>query len=344
MSLSIEPSARVLVVGPAWVGDMVMAQSLFKTLKHQTPSVSIDVLAPLWCKPLLDRMPEVDQALESPFKHQQFRLKARFQLGRSLQRRYQQAFVLPNSFKSALVPFFARISKRTGWVGEMRYGLLNDARPLNKRQWPKMVERFVALAYPKDIAALPHPILLPVLHTSEVEKQKVAAEFKVDNDKSILILCPGAEFGPSKQWPADYYAKVANEVLQAGWQVWILGSSKDAAIADTIQHQTAFRCCNFAGKTTLTQAIDLMSFAKTVITNDSGLMHIAAALDKSVIALYGSSSSEFTPPLTTKASLLSANVPCRPCFKRECPLEEKENMQCMHQIAPQRVLEKLLYD
>ena len=143
---------RILVVGPSWVGDMMMSQSLYRTLRARFPQAIIDVMAPAWCRPLLSRMPEVNEAIAMPLGHGALALGERRKLGHSLrERRYDRAYVLPNSFKSALVPFFAGIPHRTGWRGEMRYGVLNDARVLDKHAWPLMVERYVALAYDKGV-------------------------------------------------------------------------------------------------------------------------------------------------------------------------------------------------
>ncbi len=142
---------KILVIGPSWVGDMMMSQSLYRTLKAEYPSAEIDVMAPAWCRPLLARMPEVNQALAMPLGHGALALGERRRLGHALRANgYDRAYVLPNSFKSALVPFFANVPQRTGWRGEMRYGLLNDLRVLDKAAFPLMVQRYVALAYDKQ--------------------------------------------------------------------------------------------------------------------------------------------------------------------------------------------------
>lgn len=334
----LEQAYKILVVGPSWVGDMVMAQSLFIALKQQHPACLIDVLAPAWSLPLLERMPEVYQGIAMPLGHGQFDLAGRFKIGKQLKaRRYQQAIVLPNSWKSALIPFFAGIPKRTGYLGELRWGLLNDARRLEKSRLTMTVQRFVALALPAD-APQPPTYSFPQLTINAEQQQQVREKFQINTDGKILALCPGAEYGPAKRWPAEHYAAVARQKQQQGWQVWLFGSDKDQAVAEQINQLSGGICRNFAGATTLAEAVDLLSLSAAVVSNDSGLMHVAAALDKKLIAVYGSSDPGFTPPLHQAAEIISLNLPCSPCFKRDCPLG---HTRCLADIAPERVLAML---
>src|SRR3990167_2996889 len=314
---------KIFIVGPAWVGDMVMAQSLFKLLKQRDPHVIIDVLAPSWSLPLLARMPEVNQAIVMPLAHGQLALKERRRIGKNLRDKgYQQAIVLPNSFKSALIPWWANIPIRTGWLREMRYGLLNDWRKLDKKRNPLMIEQLMALGLPAE-STLPAEYPLPELNISfETRAKALLAHQLQDTDKPILALCPGAEFGPAKRWPEEYYASVANEKLEAGWQVWLFGSPKDQEVAKRIMELTKERCIDLSGKTRLEEAVDLLSLATAVVSNDSGLMHIAAALRKLLIAVYGPTSAAFTPPLHKEARVLSLSLACQPCFQRTCPLKQ----------------------
>lgn len=336
--MSPSPPQRLLVVGPSWVGDMVMAQTLFAELKRQSECV-IDVLAPAWCRPLLSRMPEVREALELPFDHGELRLRERRARGRVLRGRYDRAYVLPNSLKSALLPFWAKVPVRTGWRGEMRYGLLNDVRTLDKERYPLMVQRFVALAHDRD-APVPTPesIIAPRL---EVDPGKVAAaraEHHLNGDGPVLGLCPGAEFGPSKRWPEGHYAAVAGDWIERGGRVWIFGSAKDRPVAEAIREQLPEagreHARVLAGATSLEQAVDLLSATDAVVSNDSGLMHIAAALARPLVAVYGSTSPGFTPPLGEKVAIVRLGLDCSPCFERECPLGHHN---CMRQLDPARV-------
>jgi heptosyltransferase-2 len=331
----LSAAAKILVVGPSWVGDMVMAQSLFMALKNRQPECRIEVLAPVWTFSLLQRMPEVAETLEMPLGHGKLGLQQRIRLGKSLrERRYSQAILLPNSWKSALTPYFAAIPKRTGYLGEYRWGLLNDVRRLDKQLLPMTVQRFVALAengQPRTVPSYP----LPRLHIAAENVRAVREKFALHGDGKILALSAGAEYGAAKRWPGEYYAAVANVKLAQGWQVWLFGSAKEQAVNAQINRAVGGRCRDFSGQTTLAEAVDLLSLAHTVVSNDSGLMHVAAALDKPVIALYGSSDPNFTPPLSPKAQVISLHLECSPCFQRECPLG---HLRCLKDIAPERVL------
>ncbi len=327
---------RILVVGPSWVGDMVMAQSLFVTLKRGGPC-EIDVLAPGWSLPILARMPEVRRGVAMPLGHGEFGLGKRWALGRELAAEgYDQAILLPNSLKSALVPFFARIPLRTGFRGEMRYGLLNDLRLLDETALPMTVQRFVALGRPADAAqppAFPNPHLL----ADAANQATLHSRLGLTDDRPGIAFMPGAEYGPAKQWPLPHYAAVARELVGRGYQVWILGSAKDRPAAEEIAADTPM-VHNLAGRTQLGDAVDLLALAEAAVTNDSGLMHVAAALDVPLVAIYGSSSPEHTPPLSGKVSIRSLGLECSPCFKRVCPLG---HTRCLVDITPASVLQAL---
>ena len=325
---------HILIIGPAWVGDMVMAQSLFIALKQLHPDCQIDVLAPAWTRPLLERMPEVRKALDMPITHGVFGWRARRQIGRALRGQYQQAIVLPNSWKSALIPWFAQIPVRTGWKGEMRYGLMNDLRHLDKTALPLMVERFVSLAYPSASATQAPQYPLPKMIAN---KPRADIEPVRKTDQSRLVLCPGAEFGPAKQWPPAYYAELAQNYADAGWQVLILGSKADVETGQEIVQKAARNdsVISLCGQTKLADAIDLIGTADQVVTNDSGLMHIAAALQKPMVVIYGPTSPGFTPPLSDKAHIVQIPVDCGPCFQRVCP---EGHHKCMRDISVDKVM------
>ena len=351
--ISKETLDKILVLGPAWVGDMVLAQSLFKTLKANRPDCIIDVAAPAWTLPLLERMPEVSGKIALPFKHGELAFWKRIQFGKNLKYAgYSQAIILTNSFKSALLPWAAGIPKRTSFLGEMRYGLINDIRPLDKTKLKKTVERFVMLGLDKA-AELPNAIPIPQLATSPeaawtlASRLGVLSEINQTEGKShILGLCPGAEYGEAKRWPAEYYAEVANHALNNGWQVLLFGSDKDVPVTAKINHLTQNKCVDLGGKTKLGEAIDLMSICDTIISNDSGLMHVAAALSnetgaKKLIAIFGSSDPYHTPPMQPDAVIEYLGIACSPCFRRECPLKEEAHLACLKNITPQMVLTKM---
>lgn len=305
---------------------MVMAQTLFKLLKQRDAKISIHVLAPERTAPLLSNMPEVEKTIVSPFRHGELKLRARYRFAKSLRKaNYQQAIIIPESFKSALIPFWARIPKRTGWRGEMRWLIINDMRFLNKNELPLTVKRFAALALEKN-EPLPEELPVPVL--------QITANLKTPK-QPILAICPGAEYGPAKRWPAEYFVEVAKDKLKQGWRVWLFGSKKDVPISAKIRNLTDNSCIDLTGKTSLQTAINLLSVSTTVVSNDSGLMHITAALGRQVVVIYGSSSPQFTPPLTKKAKIVKLDLPCQPCFKRECPLK---HFKCMRDLSPEMVV------
>jgi len=332
-----DQAKKYLIIGPSWVGDMVMAQSLFIDIKQRQPDALIDVLAPAWTAALIDRMPEVNNLVAGNFNHGKLSLGERISLAKSLRSsHYTHAIILPNSLKSALVPAIAKIPTRSGFIGEQRWWLVNDIRKLDKKVIPMTVQRFISLGLEKgapvrDIKSIPVPLL-------QVEPDQVAQVLKKNSlnaEQSILVLCPGAEFGASKQWPARYYADVAQHYLNQGWQVWLMGSKNDIETCSSIDELPSSKCRILAGKTTLPEAIDLISLSSMVVSNDSGLMHIAAALQKPLVAVYGSTDPGHTPPLSTNHAIARLGLDCSPCFKRECPLG---HLDCLHKLLPSNVI------
>lgn len=332
-------SGSILVIGPSWVGDMILAQSLFKVLKQRNPAVEIDVAAPAWTLPLLERMPEVRRGIPLPFRHGKLDLMQRIRIGRELRSNaYAQAILLTNSFKSAIVPFRANIPRRTGFLGEFRHGLLNDIRPLDEQRLPMTVQRFVALGLARDENlpdSLPRPALLASDAQAATALEKLGRKMP---EVPVLGLCPGAEYGSAKRWPEAYYAAVAQWALDHGWEVWLFGSGKDAAVTAEINRNAGGRCLDLGGKTNLAEAIDLMSLTTAVVSNDSGLMHLAAALNKKLAAIYGSSDPGHTPPMSDRATIQYLGLECSPCFQRECPLG---HLRCLRDISPEAVIRHL---
>ncbi len=327
---------KILIVGPSWVGDMVMAQSLFKALRHLHSDAQIQVLAPGWSRPIIEAMPEVSRALEMPLGHGAFEWKTRREIGHALRDEgFDWAIVLPNSWKSALIPWFARIPRRTGWVGELRYGLLNDIRKLDKSVFSLMVQKYVGLAYPRgttpDHFECPAPGLVPDPQHIEA----AMAKFSLDLGKPVLALCPGAEFGRAKKWPERHYAAIARLHAEQGGQVWLFGSQNDQSSCELITRDLPkAQYAQLAGRTSLQEAVALMSQVSKVVSNDSGLMHVAAALERPLVALFGSTSPDYTPPLNAHKQIIKADIDCSPCFKRECPYG---HYRCLEEMAPERI-------
>lgn len=306
------------------------------TLKSTRSDVLIDVLAPSWSLPMLARMPEINQAIEVPIGHGQFGLLKRLKIGVGLRKKhYTQAIVLPRSYKSALIPLLAGIPKRTGYRGEMRYGVINDIRQLDKSVLIQTVQRYVALGLGHNVATAPQ-ILFPKLEVDKIKQQELVQKFKLSANKPIICIMPGAEYGPAKQWPIKKYAGLAAVLVDKGFQVCVVGSAKEAALGEKITMQRPTEINNLCGKTSLVEAVDLVAMSEWVVTNDSGLMHVACATGRKVIAIYGSSTPAYTPPLSKDAMPVYHALECSPCFKRICPLG---HTQCLEGISVDEVLE-----
>lgn len=335
--LSRAPS-RVLVVAPSWIGDTILAQPLLTRLRQKHPNLAIDVLAPAWCAPLLVRMDEVRRVLDNPFAHGEVNLAGRWRLGRELRAEtYDAAIVLPNSWKSALLPFFAGIPKRIGYTGEARYGLLNCRHSLNPQAMPQLAQRYAQLAQPPELPPS-NDLPLPQLNSSPAQQRTAREALGLPLDAQPAVFCPGAEYGPAKRWPARHFAELAQRLAQAAAPVWLVGSNKDAALGEEIAKLSQGAALNLCGRTSLEQAIDLIAGARLVVSNDSGLMHVAAALKRPLLVLYGSSSPAYTPPLSPHAKIVSLNVPCSPCFKRVCPLG---HFKCLEDLTAESVMQSI---
>ena len=327
---------RILIVAPAWIGDAILSEPLIALVRDPYTTPIVDVLAPTWCAPVFARMRGVGRVVESPIAHGRLDWRARKRLAHELAGNgYTRAIVLPNSWKSALVPWLARIPRRTGYRGEGRYGLLNDVRRLDRKALPRLVDRFAALAVtPGELVPLPpRPVLVPDLANRSAAVRALRLRF----DRKTAILCPGAEYGPAKRWPPTHFAELAARLMADGLQVWLVGSPNDRLAAESVLQaagESGRQMRDLTGNTDLGTAIDLLSLATIVVSNDSGLMHAAAAVGVPMVALFGSSSPVYTPPLSGAAQVARIDIACSPCFKRECPLG---HFRCMRDLAPRAV-------
>ncbi|QEZ45680.1 lipopolysaccharide heptosyltransferase II [Cupriavidus oxalaticus] len=336
---------KALVIAPNWIGDALMAQPLFALLKARHPRLVIDALAPKWVAPVLARMPEIGRVFPSDLAHGKLQLSARLMFAQQLKNEgYDLAYVLPNSLKSALIPWLAGIPLRIGYRGEARFGMLNvrHANPPRDHR-PPMVEHYARLAL-KPGARLPENIPEPRLRVDPARMAATAERFGIAPHTRVIAFCPGAEYGPAKRWPASHFARLA-QMLRRSYpyaQMITLGSAKDAEIAAEIVRDAPF-VRNLCGQTSLDDAVDLLALSEAAVCNDSGLMHVTAALNRPQVAVYGSSDPRHTPPLSQAASIMWLQLECSPCFKRECPLG---HLRCLKEIEPEMVfveLRKLLH-
>lgn len=331
---------KVLVIAPSWVGDAVMSQSLLKYLKKVHNNSKIDIFAHKHLFGLFQRMPEVNNIIINPFVHGSIDIIRRITIGYELKKNnYDEVYVLPNTYKSALIIFFASIKKRLGFVGEFRYGILNKVFKLNENELPLMVDRFCALANNgKKVLNIEYPSL----ELNIDNQNKLKNQFNISTNAKLIIMCPSAEYGPSKRWPIEYFAKLANNLVQKGFSVLLLGSNKDDPLVNQIlsliEANSIDKIINACGKTNLADCVDLLSLGSIAITNDTGLMHIASAVNTSVIAIYGSTTPKFTPPLSKKAHILKMDISCSPCFQRTCKFG---HYHCLKFVTPEMVYEKI---
>ena len=334
-------SLRTLIIAPNWIGDSVMAQPLLQLLKQQQPERAIDVLATPAVAPVWQAMAEVDQVIESPFKHGVLQLRERWEFAKRLRRNhYGEAYVLPNTLKYALIPWLAGIPRRIGYKGESRYGLINVMHHDTGDVARPMIPFYAALAEPpaaeaQTVFAYPRPRLT----VADTQIGKAFGFVALHQEWPLVVFAPGAEFGSAKRWPAGHFAALAEKVKAAHpyAQIALLGSAKDMPICEKIV-SLAPEVRNLAGITKLGDAIALIARAEAVVANDSGLLHIAAALNRPVIGLYGPTDPDHAPPMADVAKSLSLHLDCAPCKERRCPLGHRH---CMRKMMPEMVWDEL---
>ncbi|MEE2684361.1 MAG: lipopolysaccharide heptosyltransferase II [Pseudomonadota bacterium] len=328
---------KILIVGPSWIGDMVMSQSLYNLLKTNLADCELHVLAPKWSNSIIERIPEVTKVINQPVGHGELKLGLRRKVAKSLKKeRYSRAIIIPHSFKAALIPFFANIPIRTGFLGELRFGLINDICRFDNSFPDSTINRYITQGY-KVLDTINKGFRNPILRVDSEKQKLVLQRLGLVDQKKVVILAPGAEYGLAKRWPIEYFKELAERLDIDGYKVWVMGSEKEKYLGDTIlQANKKGNIINLCGKTSLSEVIDLLNYAKIVVTNDSGLMHVASAVNTHIIAIYGSSSPSFTPPLTKKKTILYLDIECSPCFKRECYLR---HFKCMKNINVSQVYE-----
>lgn len=309
-----------------------MTEPLLARLHARGERLTVGALP--WVAPVYRAMPQVQEVIEFPFRHGGLQWRARRTLAKQLNGRFDTAYVLPNSIKSALLPFLSGIPKRVGYLGESRVGLLTH-RLKNPKDKPPMVAFYSALS--GDTQGLERD--RPKLQLDLAQVDEALARHAL-RPQGYVVFAPGAEYGPAKRWPAIHYAELARSLDRPAV---LLGSGKEAPLCEEIaQAAGGGHCVNLAGRTSLLEAFALIAGAGTVVSNDSGLMHVAAAFGVPQVALFGSSSPLHTPPLNDRARVVwlkqdpayQPPLDCSPCFERECPLG---HTRCLVDITPERV-------
>ncbi len=331
---------RTLIIAPNWIGDAVMAQPLVALVRRFDPQGRIEALAPAHVAPVFSAMDEVDDVIEAPNVHGKLQLAERWRLSRRLrERRFDRCYVLPNSMKSAIAPFLAAIPERIGHRGEARYLLINRLHDDAAAKGRPMVEFYAQLAFEPG-SPIPASIPDPALARDAGRERAARLRVGLDATEPLVVLCPGAEYGPAKRWPARHFAALASLVAEE-WPeatIALIGSAKERALATEIAALSGEELRNLCGETSLSEAIALIATSSGVVSNDSGLMHVAAALGRPQVAVFGSSDPRHTPPRSSRARVEWLHLECSPCFERDCPLG---HLNCLNQIAPAAVFESL---
>ena len=325
---------RSLVIAPQWIGDAVMSEPLLARLARRGEQLTVAALP--WVAPVYRAMPQVADVIELPFTHGRLDWAVRRRVAGELRGRFDAAYVLPNSIKAALIPWLARIPKRIGYQGEGRFLLLNRRLP-NPAGRPPMVAFYAALSgEPASDGERP----LMKFGAATLDR---ATGISGVEPGAYWAFAPGAEYGPAKCWPAERYAELARTLHEKhGQPILLLGSGKEAALCAQIAAQADGACRVLAGRTALIDAMALIAAARGVVSNDSGLMHVAAAFGVPQAAVFGSTSPEHTPPLNPRARVIwlkeALQLDCAPCFDRVCRFG---HTRCLTGVSAARVEQAL---
>ena len=330
----MKQSRKILVVAPSWIGDLIISQSFFKKLKLVEKEITIDVIVRSNLFPIIDMMPQVNKKFVLDIPHRSLGLLDRYHLSRSIKTDlYDEAYILTNSLKSAIVPWLARIPIRTGYLGEMRYGLINKVYR-EKKFKVSMANRFLKL-----IDSVYQENIMPELYLKEEQYKKIMVKFKIDKNCKNIFLCPDAEYGEAKRWPIEKWCELADKLVQMNHRIYFIGKSTNIKqYIDKILARTP-NIISLINKTTIEEAVYLLASSNLVITNDSGLMHVASSVNAKIVAIFGSSSPKYTPPLSKEgySEIIYRNLSCSPCFKKTCPLG---HMNCLVSITADEIVTK----
>ena len=308
------PTQKLLIIPQNWLGDIVMSQTLLKKIKSNNPKTSIDILVNSSLKNLVERMPEINKVIILDCNHRELGLFKRLRLAKEIKKSsYDRSIVLSRSLKSSLIPYFAKIPIRTGELGELRYLFINDLKEFSKESRRKTASRYISMYSGKNEELSGN--YYPSLDSNSENIKNLSEKYDLKKDKKVIIFAPGAAFGPSKMWPVNKFRELGKK-LNNDFKILILGSNNEKSIGNDIV--TNKNMVNLCGKTSIADAVDLMHISKFCVSNDSGLMHLAAATNTKSISIYGSTSPDFTPPLTKNKDIHYKGMSCSPCFEKKC--------------------------
>ncbi|MBH44517.1 MAG: lipopolysaccharide heptosyltransferase II [Gammaproteobacteria bacterium] len=325
---------NILIVAPAWIGDFIISQAVYKQLKNLNESCEIDLIIKGDLIPLAKMMPEIKNIYELTIPHGVLGLKKRIKLSQKLSNhKYNECFVLQNSFKSALIPWFLKIPIRVGYSTELRFLLLNRHYKLVKHQL-SMVNRYLKL-----LDSQYSYNLKPQITIDSDCRIKTIKKFNLDNNKKNLFFCPDAEFGPAKRWPIEKWIELIAH-LSINYPIYIVGKDPEMLKSFSSAFANHKNVHNLINRTSLQEVVNLLSCAAVVVSNDSGLMHIAASVNAKIISLFGSSSPDYTAPLIDDgdSKVIYKELSCSPCFERECPLK---HLNCLNSITSENVIHEI---
>ena len=322
---------KTLIIGPNWLGDIILSIPLLKSLRSKGHHITY--MAPKSYQPIINKIKEIDLFIPTSFTSGKLEFRKRRVLGHSLRQTFDQSYILPNSWKSAHIAYAAKIPHRAGFLGEVRWGMLTHIHRKPLDPLISTAQKFLSLS-----GASLTPEYYPQLQINNEQQQKLINTYGLNPHKKILALCPGAIFGPSKRWPLYHFISLTTFFPTHEWDIYLFGGPLEKNLADEFSSRCPREFYNFVGKLSLDEMTDLLSLASVSVTNDSGLLHVSAALNLKIVALYGSTHPKIAPPLCKHHRIHYLNLPCQPCKKRICPLS---HLKCLHDVTAEEVYQSI---
>ncbi len=324
---------KIVVRAPNWIGDSILAIPAIESLSKNTPDIKIWIAAQSWVKDLFTSFDFIEGII--PIQCQT-NLKDLNNSARKLKDfHFDAGLLLTNSFSSALLFYRAKIPERWGYIRDSRQILLTKGVPLkNKEEYSHQVKFYLDLISALGFKTIPPKLSLPLTQKEKRDSKKMLLSLGVDLKKNIITFNPGAFYGPAKRWPPSNYAKLAGMFQQRNdTEILIIGSINETFLGESIASEMSKKPTLLAGKTNLRLLAGIISHSNLLVTNDSGPMHMANALNIPIVSLFGPTDPRVTGPFQEPASVIKKDVACWPCSYRECPFDHR----CMMQIEPEEV-------